>query len=1131
MADGKKKKTTAKPLISGISSGFLLCILLLVTVWLTPALKTYLVIAIALCIILSGILGFFVYWFSRKNSKPNDPDENKKKELVTRRCQLLQKHFQNVLKVQKTNKRLQSRYDLPVYLWFSDKPQNDFNVITQMGYEAYQVDEFGNDIEFPILFWLSEHSLVISVSQGDDQHPEYLKTLYNCLKKWRPRQALNGLLLATSADTLLGQKEAIKMRADQIKADLTRLNRTFGLSIPVYSIITHSSSISDFCQYFSGFEDARREDAFGSMMPFREHGGIDADWYDHAYDALIGQLIANMTSALSGQLNLDYRKSIAAAPLQFGLLKQNLWLQLNRIFGVNQLGDGLMFRGFFFTHEGSDSKNVDALAATISNDLGHEFYHPKSSQPVQQVLFAQHLMTHALIPEQMLVGVNKKKENWLLTMQTTYTLLCALLLIAILAIIKFDFDFQSQREARADALLERYKEAITASPYDVENLADNIPNLYSLRKIYELYNKPEPWYVLPFMPSYTIKPEVEVAYITELQAVLMPSLEKSLANDLFVYVNLEEQATTLSLLNSYRLLFTPNKNNTEELRAYFVQSLEDQGVGTTSTLNQLTSLLDDAFANHLIPEESNTDLEQLARKVINQTGIETLLYQHIKSQTKYANRIDIRSELGSNYSQVYSFSSGYVGYLVPHIYTPSGFTELDLSVDSPIIKEALSAYAGVAGEAPSALEMYRISRDLRQLYKNDYINYWKDFTNNIVVNPVKDDTELSRLLTLLTNAGDNPIQNYYNTVSKYTTINLEPVEPTKDEKAAEKEQTPIDQDQMEAMRLINVSFSDFHSYVSSVNDAPKPVDQWLAAVKAAKTYLDTFYQAEDARKLAYDTLAKPLQSSNPIAAIQLITSTQPTMTKSLSDAITQLSNDAVLSLAHQHLNLQWKNSVLTTFQSSLASYYPFSKNAETDASVADVKAFFSSSGAFEAFNKKYLNSFLQGSEGSPYLPGLLPRSGLEITQEVWDMVDVANQIRSALFLASPDNVSVKFQMKALTMSPKATEFMIYSDQPLFTYRHGPTLWKSISWDGEQQAEDNLNIELKDSVTSLSQSNFSGNWNWFKLINSQLVKADNQGAEISVGNKGEQIRLSVKTQGQVNPFTPNFFTQFKLPENI
>ncbi|MGR5471390.1 hypothetical protein ACPV51_29715, partial [Vibrio astriarenae] len=77
------------------------------------------------------------------------------------------------------NKRLQSRYDLPVYLWFSDKPQNDFNVITQMGYEAYQVDEFGNDIEFPILFWLSEHSLVISVSQGEDQHPEYLKTLYN----------------------------------------------------------------------------------------------------------------------------------------------------------------------------------------------------------------------------------------------------------------------------------------------------------------------------------------------------------------------------------------------------------------------------------------------------------------------------------------------------------------------------------------------------------------------------------------------------------------------------------------------------------------------------------------------------------------------------------------------------------------------------------------------------------------------------------------------------------------------------------------------------------------------------------------------------------------------------------------
>ncbi len=42
--------------------------------------------------------------------------------------------------------------------------------------------------------------------------------------------------------------------------------------------------------------------------------------------------------------------------------------------------------------------------------------------------------------------------------------------------------------------------------------------------------------------------------------------------------------------------------------------------------------------------KSNHDLESLAKKVITQTGIETLLYEHIQSSTIYAKRVDIRGE-------------------------------------------------------------------------------------------------------------------------------------------------------------------------------------------------------------------------------------------------------------------------------------------------------------------------------------------------------------------------------------------------------------------------------------------------------------------------------------------------------
>lgn len=120
-------------------------------------------------------------------------------------------------------------------------------------------------------------------------------------------------------------------------------------------------------------------------------------------------------------------------------------------------------------------------------------------------------MTHAVLNEHELVGVNRRKENLLLTMQTAYTLFWLGLFASVLLVIKLDFDYQSQREARADSMLERYKEAIAAQPYDIENMSDNIPNLYSLNRIYSLYLEPKPWYTLPFMPSSSIMRDVQTA--------------------------------------------------------------------------------------------------------------------------------------------------------------------------------------------------------------------------------------------------------------------------------------------------------------------------------------------------------------------------------------------------------------------------------------------------------------------------------------------------------------------------------------------------------------------------------------------------------------------------------------------
>ena len=71
-------------------------------------------------------------------------------------------------------------------------------------------------------------------------------------------------------------------------------------------------------------------------------------------------------------------------------------------------------------------------------------------------------MTHTILNERELVGVNRRKENLLLTMQVAYTLFWLSLFAFVLIDIKLDFDYQSKLEAEADTMLERYKEAISA---------------------------------------------------------------------------------------------------------------------------------------------------------------------------------------------------------------------------------------------------------------------------------------------------------------------------------------------------------------------------------------------------------------------------------------------------------------------------------------------------------------------------------------------------------------------------------------------------------------------------------------------------------------------------------------------
>ena len=386
--------------------------------------------------------------------------------------------------------------------------------------------------------------------------------------------------------------------------------------------------------------------------------------------------------------------------------------------------------------------------------------------------------------------------------------------------------------------------------------------------------------------------------------------------------------------------------------------------------------------------------------------------------------------------------------------------------------------------------------------------------------------DLKRTMALLTNASNNPLAMLYNTVSKYTSVEL-PKDPTKDNDTQPQQQ---DMDKKESARQIQLAFEKFHNQVSTDEQGNKPIDSLLGKVTQAETWLDKFYQAEDPQKVAYHALTASIKTSNPISVLAQQEAAQPSISQQILTQLTRQSNELVMSLAHDYLNNTWRSEVYQPYKTTIAGYYPFNKTASSDASTADVAAFFKSDGTLEQYYQSKLKNF-STEERSPYLYGLLPNTGFALDPSVWQMISKARDIRNALFLADPQNMSLQFQLRAKEMSSDVTEFIIQGEKPLFVYQHGPRLWTKQSWSAAAIEQDSVGFQIKAQQSSIASESYKGNWAWFKFIQPRVASATSQETEVAIKYGNSQVQLSIKTQGQNNPFVPNFFSAFSLPSSI
>ena len=1094
-------------------------------------------------VILVSILACVSILYLWKKRKPKQDKEAAQKEAYSKLHFI--SRFDQLWKTQA--KRTTSPYRTPWYFFISDQGHESQSIILQqMGYELVD-NEDDIEIEGSIFrFWISETSVVVSVYLTN-QAPVLalqLDQLLALMTKKRPRQMANGIISTLSLSQLvLADDKSLFDIAKRYRAIIKVLDNSSGLQLPVYTVFSELSSVTDFCEVFSTLDENIREKPFGALMPVENKNGFDKSWFSDSFNEIQTNLSNSITVFLKKQLNAEYRESLVAGVFQLNALKTDVENFLIQTFEEHHYDDKpIRFRGYFFVNSGVEKKQTDILTMVHASDLGYEKVKENTASKSSLSLFGKNLIRRCIIRESDLVGVHVRKETlFRMTKTLVYGGLTAIF-FGFLVLLKSNFDYQQSLDQQAIAKLDEYKTNLQANDVIQDDLASPVFSLFELRQIHFLYQQPSPWYVSTFLPDSSIQDEVKGEYYSALERILLALMRDYLMKDLFVYNKLDDKVKTLELLNVEQILYDPQRENIDTLVSYYISALKEEGEGDEQLLSRFEELAYDVLLTDAVPKPADRELIGLAKSTLTSEDMSELLYQHILQNPHFAKRVDFREQLGPSYQQVFKFKDNFSGYLIPYLFTQAGFHDLYTSTGFELASEAIKSYEGVMGRINGEAEINKINKQLRDRFIADYIQYWKQFASKVEWVKTKEWGDSKLQMSMAADSSFSPLIYFYKVIDVNTRLHFDVTEIAKEE-AVQKEEVVQKEENRESKGLvsdqsdtanrvaasISSPFTSYHRLISVDETGQSRLNVALVQLQKTLAWVDQANEEQSRGQYFLDQLENA-DTSNVLMQLSDLSSRYrisilPDLLKGQAGIINSLALADIRTL----MNRDWQN-VKQFYNSKIAGRYPINKTSKNDISLLDFKAFFGKESIYVDFSKRY-NKYLSKNDNDLIIKGFLPRQYFVLNNHYRTFDQKWKKIQTTLF--SHDELATQFFIRAKSMTPDLIRFSLNGESSLFSYTNGPTLWKRLEWPTPTAQDEQITLELVNRKNTRYRQSVSGYWNWFRVAD--LMRSSRQfgtkDALLSFTYDKSTVELLIKSELEYNPFSPNFFAGIVVPERL
>ena len=186
------------------------------------------------------------------------------------------------------------------------------------------------------------------------------------LRRTRPRQPLNGVIVAIALNDVAGNDAALaEDHARAIRERVDELEARLGVRMPVYALFTKADLLIGFSEFFDDLEREGRAQIWGATFPVEGEADLAG-----ALDPLLQRLSRRMFPRLDREAAAERQALIAGFPGQFASLLAPVQAFAARAFGPDAAGRKPWLRGVYFTSATQEGTPIDRLIGGLSRAFG-----------------------------------------------------------------------------------------------------------------------------------------------------------------------------------------------------------------------------------------------------------------------------------------------------------------------------------------------------------------------------------------------------------------------------------------------------------------------------------------------------------------------------------------------------------------------------------------------------------------------------------------------------------------------------------------------------------------------------------------------------------------------------------------